>query len=227
LFSLEGVLQFTLKDQSPATLEEAQDLAFHIEKNLDFEDYIHQVDLSQYDDLWDPGNKLVMEPEPPRILQFKLSPTKIKWSLSHESITPSQELPLKKGPLENKIEIFLPENVEKNPPEDFPLFIHQVGHPFSKNGEFTPFYVTLQLKESLLQNCLLHPNATTNIMTEEVMYQLGLNLSQTNTGGDFAKGIINNLEVAFDSCPSAPFSINVVIIDVISNLGIILRKGLI
>jgi hypothetical protein len=48
-----------------------------------FEDYIHQVDLSQDDDLWDPGNNLVMEPEPPRILQVELSPTKRKWSLSH------------------------------------------------------------------------------------------------------------------------------------------------
>jgi hypothetical protein len=40
LYSLEGILQFTLKDRSPATLEEAQDLAFQIERNLEFEDYI-------------------------------------------------------------------------------------------------------------------------------------------------------------------------------------------
>jgi hypothetical protein len=40
------------------------------------------------------------------------------------------------------------------------------------------------------------------MMTEEVMYQLHLRLSQTNTRGDFEKGIINNFEVAFDSCPS-------------------------
>jgi hypothetical protein len=64
------------------------------------------------------------------------------------------------------------------------------------------------------------------MMTEEVMYQLGLRLSQTNTRGEFAKGIINNLEVAFDSCPSAPFLINVVIIDAVNNLGIILHKDL-
>jgi hypothetical protein len=98
LSSLEGDLQFTLKDRSPATLEEAQDLAFQIEKNLEFEDYIHQMDLSQNVDLWDPGNELVMEPESPRILQVELAPTKRKWSLSHESITPSQEPPLKKDP---------------------------------------------------------------------------------------------------------------------------------
>jgi hypothetical protein len=62
------------------------------------------------------------------------------------------------------------------------------------------------------------------MMTEEVMHQLGLSLSQANTRGDFAKGIINNLEVAFDSCPSAPFLINVVIIDDVNNLGLSFTK---
>jgi hypothetical protein len=112
LSSLEGTSQFTVKDQSPATLEEAKDLAFPIERNLELENYIHQRDLSQNCDLWDPGNEPVMEAEPPKILQVKLPPTKRKWSLSHESITPSQELPLKKIPPEDEIEVVLPENVE-------------------------------------------------------------------------------------------------------------------
>ena len=168
-----------------------------------------------------------MQPEPPRILQVELAPTKRKWSLSRESITLSQEPPLKKIPPKDEIETVLPENVEQNPSGDFSVFIHQIGDPFSKIGEFTPFYVILRVKDSLLHNCLLHPSATTNMMTEEVMYQLGLSLSQTNTGGDFAEGIINNLEVAFDSCPSAPFLINVVIIDDVNNFGIILHKYLI
>ena len=33
--------------------------------------------------------------------------------------------------------------------------------------------------------------------------------------------------MAFDSCPSAPFFIDVVVVDAVSNLGIILHKGLI
>jgi hypothetical protein len=68
LNSLEGLLQFTLKDQSPSTLEEAQDLAYQIERNLEFEDYICQVNLSRSDDLWDTGDALVAEPEAPRNL---------------------------------------------------------------------------------------------------------------------------------------------------------------
>jgi ribonuclease HI len=222
LSSLEGTLQFNVKDRSPTTLEEAQDLAFQIERNLDFEDYIHQNC-----ELWDPGNDIVMQPEPPRILQVELAPTKRKWSLSHESVIPSQEPPLKRTHPEDEVEVVLPENVEQYPSEDFSLFIHQVGHPVSKVRELTPFYVTLQVKDSLLHNCLLHPSATTNMMTEEVMCQLGLTPSQTNTGDDFARGIINNLEVAFNSCPSAPFLINVVVINAVNNLGVILHKDLI
>jgi hypothetical protein len=143
LSSLKGTLQFNVRDQSPTTLEEAQDLAFQVERNLEYEYYIHHRDLSQNYDLWDPGNNPVMEPEPPRILQVELAPTKRKWSLSDESIIPSQEPPLKRIPPEDEIEVVLPENVEQNPSEGFSLFIHQVGHPVSKVGEFTPFYVTL------------------------------------------------------------------------------------
>jgi hypothetical protein len=39
--SLEGVLQFTLKDRPPSTLEEAQDFAYQIERNFEFEEYIY------------------------------------------------------------------------------------------------------------------------------------------------------------------------------------------
>jgi hypothetical protein len=60
-----------------------------------------------------------------------------------------------------------------------------------------------------------------------MMHRLGLSLSQTNTKGGFAKGIIKDLEVSFDSYPSAPFFIDVVVIDTLNNLGIILQKGLI
>jgi ribonuclease HI len=134
---------------------------------------------------------------------------------------------LKRTHPEDEDEVVLPENVEKYPSEDFSLFIHQVGHPVSKVRELTPFYVTLQVKDCLLHNYLLHLGATNNMMTEEVMCQLGLTPSQTNTEDDFARGIINNLEVAFNSFLNAPFLINVVVINAINNLGVILHKDLI
>jgi hypothetical protein len=53
LNSLEGVLQFTLKDRSPSTLKEAQDYACQIQRNLEFEEYIYQVNLSHNNNSWE------------------------------------------------------------------------------------------------------------------------------------------------------------------------------
>jgi hypothetical protein len=77
---LEGILQFTLKDRSPSTLEEAQDLAYQIEKNLEFEDYIHQVNLSQNNNPWESSDEDITENEPrlPEILELKPMPLKRK-----------------------------------------------------------------------------------------------------------------------------------------------------
>jgi hypothetical protein len=64
-------------------------------------------------------------------------------------------------------------------------------------------------------------------MTEEVMQQLGLEISQTNTKDDFVKGTIKDLEVAFDSCLDAPFLTDVFIVDDINKFGIIICDNLI
>jgi hypothetical protein len=88
LNSLEGVLQITLKDQSPSTLEEAQDFSFQIEKNLEFEDYIHQVNLSCNNDPWEYSDEDITEAEPkfPEILEVKLMPPKRKWNTAFSNI---------------------------------------------------------------------------------------------------------------------------------------------
>jgi hypothetical protein len=65
LNSLEGILQFTLKDRSPSTLEEAQDLAYQIEKNLEFEDYIYQVVFSHNSSPWRSSDEDTTEPNLP------------------------------------------------------------------------------------------------------------------------------------------------------------------
>jgi len=59
------------------------------------------------------------------------------------------------------------------------------------------------------------------------MHQLGLSLKCPNTRGGFAKGIIKDLEVAFNSFPSTPFFIYVIFMDALNNFGIILHKDLI
>jgi hypothetical protein len=209
LSSLEGTLQFRVKDRSPTTLEETKELSFEIERNLDFDDFIEERNMNC--EPWDPGNEPMPEPEPPSVLQIELAPTKRKWSLSHKNDTSSQEPPLKRAhPKEEGGDAS--KGLDLNPVQDFSLFIHQVGDPIPKNRDFKPFYVSLRVNDLLLHNCLLHPEAKANIMTEEVMRQLGLKISRTNTKDDFVKGAIKDLEVAFDSCPDAPFRINVFVV---------------
>jgi hypothetical protein len=232
LNSLEGVLQFTLRDRSPSTLEEAQDLAYQIERNLEFEEYICQVNLSCNNDLWNTCEALVAEPEPLEVFEVEPTPPKRKWSFSHTNVQDIsfQENPTEPEPCQDKEEetkIPLSQTFERFPPEEAPLFIHQVDNFSPKQGDITPFYVTLQVNNAFLHNCVLHPNASTNIITEETMQQLGLTLSQSNTGGGFARGVIKELEVAFDSCPSAPFFLDVMVVDAVSSWGIILHKDLI
>jgi hypothetical protein len=84
LNSLEGVLQFTLKDRSPSTLEEAQNFACQIEQNLEFEDYINQVNLLHNNDPKESSDEDVPEAEPKslEILEVKLMHPKRKWNAS-------------------------------------------------------------------------------------------------------------------------------------------------
>jgi hypothetical protein len=115
---------------------------------------------------------------------------------------------------------------EDNFEEDFPV-IYQVGNMGTKYGEPAPFYVTLQINDFLLHNCVSDPDTPRNIMTERVMHQLGLCISQPNTQGGFTRGIIKDLSISFHVCPDSPFKIDVIVIDTLSNWGILLRKDLI
>jgi hypothetical protein len=206
-------------------LEEAQDMAFQIERNLDFDDYIEQRNLNC--ELWDPGNEPMAEPEPPSILQIELAPAKRKWSLSHKSDISSQEPPLKKAhPKDEDRDASHKIGAKSSFKTSLFLFIKWETQ-FLKIVSSNPFMSPSESKifSSTIVYCT--QEAKTNIMTEEVMQQLGLKISQANTRDNFAKGIINNLEVAFDSCPSAPFLINVVVVDDINNFGIIICNDLI
>jgi hypothetical protein len=128
---------------------------------------------------------------------------------------------------DEEIEYSLPQIYEDDILEKESPFIYQVGSIGPKYGETTPFYVTLQVNDSLLHNCVFDPDATTNIMTERVMHQLGLSISQPNTREDFTKGIVKDLSVAFHAFPDAPFTIDVLVIDALSNWGIIFCKDLV
>jgi hypothetical protein len=238
LNSLEGTLQFTLKHRLLSNLEEAQEVACQIEENLRFNDSIHQINLLNNNDSWEPNDESMIELEPdlPEILEVEYSAYPRKWSTcftnmedaslfsqqneSPEDIEPTQDM---FGTHEDEeIEYSLPQIYEDDILEEESPFVYQVGSMGPKYGETTPFYVTLQVNDSLLHNCVFDPDAPTNIMTERVMHQLGLSISQPNTQEDFTKGIIKDLSVSFHACPDAPFTIDVLVIDALRNWGIIL-----
>jgi hypothetical protein len=100
--------------------------------------------------------------------------------------------------------------------EEFPI-VHQVGNMGTKYGEPTPFYVTLQINYFLLHNCVFDPDTPRNIMAKRVMHQLGLSISQPNMQGGFTQGIINDLSVSFHAFPDALFTIDVLVINTLSN----------
>jgi len=129
--------------------------------------------------------------------------------------------------MNEEIEASLPQIYKDDLLEDVFPFVHQVENVELKYGEVTPFYVTLQVNDSLIHNCIFHPNATTNIMTEEFMHQLGLILSQRNAQGVFSKEIIKKLNVAFNYFPIAPFDIDMIVVYDFRNWVIILHKDLI
>jgi hypothetical protein len=89
LSSLEGDLHFRVKDRSPATLEEAQDLAFEVEKKLENEESIMNCEA------WDSADRLIPEAEEPSILQVGLPHTKRKWSCLQDDAPPQQPPPKK------------------------------------------------------------------------------------------------------------------------------------
>jgi hypothetical protein len=106
-------------------LEEAQDLAFEIDRKLDFEECIMNCEP------WNPGDEPILEPEDPSILQFEIPHTKRKWSLSQDD-TSSQEPPPKKTHPEEEVR-GTHEESDPNQVQDFSLCINQVGDPTPRN----------------------------------------------------------------------------------------------
>ena len=141
-------------------------MGFEIERNLDFDDFIEERNMNC--EPWDPGDEPMSELEHTSVLQIEPAHAKRKWSISPNSDISPQEPPLKKThPKDEGCDVS--KGLDLNPIQDFSLFINQVGDTIPKNRDFKPFYVSLRVNDLLLHNCLLHPGAKANIMTEEVM----------------------------------------------------------
>jgi hypothetical protein len=195
------------------------------------------------DDIWELNKESMggLEHDLPEILEVENNTFPRKWSTSFSNmkddslfsqqneppgdLKPPQDIfgDLELGDIEYSLSQI---NKEDDCEEEF-LVVYHVGSMGTKYGEPTPFYITLQINDFLLHNCVFDPDNPRNIMAERVMYQLGLNISQPNTQDGFTRGIIKYLSVAFLACPYVSFKIDVIVIDTLSSWGILLRKDLI
>jgi hypothetical protein len=130
---------------------------------------------------------------------------------------------------EGDIECLPSQITEENDFEEESPVVFHVGSIGTRYGEPTPFYVTLQINDFLLHNCVFDPDTPRNIMTERVMHQLGLSISQPNndTQDGFTRGLIKDLVVSFHTFPDVSFKIDVMVIDTLSSWGILLSKDLV
>jgi len=94
-----------------------------------------------------------------------------------------------------------------------------------------PFYMTLHINALLLWNCMLNSGASNNIMTLEVMNQLGLQITRLyrNVRDMYARevaclGIIENLQICLFTCPQRRMVMDVVIIDYPTQWGMLLSR---
>jgi hypothetical protein len=92
-----------------------------------------------------------------------------------------------------------------------------------------PFYMTLQIKGLLLRNHMLDSGASNNIMTLEVMNQLGLQITRTyrnvramDVREVACLGITENLQFCLLACPHRHMVMDVVIIDCPTQWGMLL-----
>jgi hypothetical protein len=86
--SLEGTLQFTLKNRLPTSLEEAQEVACQIEENFKFNNSIHQIKLLNNDDIWELDEESMggMKDDLLEILEVENSTFPRKWSTSFSNM---------------------------------------------------------------------------------------------------------------------------------------------
>ena len=90
-----------------------------------------------------------------------------------------------------------------------------------------PFYVSLNIHEKTLHNCLLDSGASHNLMSKTVMHGLGLEITRSYHdlfSFDSRKvkclGLIKYLAVSLSSAPMKTMVMDVVVADIYPSLGV-------
>jgi hypothetical protein len=115
-------------------------------------------------------------------------------------------------------------------PEDPPIML-QANHFRIHYGDNPPFFMTLQMNNKYLNNCMLDTGAGANMMSLKVMQQMGLKVTRPykNVCGFESKsvpthGVIENIEVRLKEFPEKIVYIDIIVVDVPDVWGMLLSR---
>ena len=97
---------------------------------------------------------------------------------------------------------------------------------------FPPFYISLNIHDKILHNCLLDSGASHNLMPKEVMDKLRLNITKTYHdifSFDSRKfkflGLIKDLIIHLSHIPSKIIVMDIVVVDIPPKFGLLLSHS--
>ena len=113
---------------------------------------------------------------------------------------------------------------------DPPIQIHTTVYE-RKSGGHPPFYLTLQINNLLLHNCMLDSGVAMNVMPLSIMKEMGLEVTHPygNVCGIEPRtfqpyGLIKNLKADVFTCPDLNTMMDVVLIDLPPVYGIFVSR---
>jgi hypothetical protein len=129
--------------------------------------------------------------------------------------------------MKNKVEKFFKVQGE---PVDPPIML-QANHFRLQYDEHPPFFMSLQVNNKLLNNCMLDSGAGENIMSLKVMRQLGLETTRPykNVCGIESRaipthGVVENVKVCLTRYPEIVLLMDIVVVDVPNVWGMLLSR---
>ena len=100
-----------------------------------------------------------------------------------------------------------------------------------RSNQVDPFYLTLLINNKLIKNCMIDSGAAVNIMSADVMKEIGLKVD-TPFGKCYAMdnrsvpvvGIIKNVEFRFPSFPHISYRTDITVVEISASYGMLLSR---
>lgn len=121
---------------------------------------------------------------------------------------------------------------QDNNGEHDPALAIYLGSTIIKNSsQVDPFYLTLMINNKMIKNCMIDSGATINVMPVGFMKELGMG-THTTFGKCYAMdnrsvlvvGVMKDVEFKLVACPEASYKIDITVVDVPPNYGMLLSR---